>query len=76
LGELRDSRTVEVLYRAALKLHPYLDYDDSRALAVKAIWALGKLADPAADEKLKLLAQSDQPIVGAEALNQLERRGR
>jgi hypothetical protein len=74
LGELRDKRTVGALYRAALKLHPYLNYDDCRALAVKAIWALGELGDPAADEKLQLLAQSDHPILRAEALNQLQRR--
>jgi hypothetical protein len=75
LGELHDNRAGEALYRAALKSHPYLEYDDSRALAVKAIWALGRLKDPAADEKLRLLAQSSEPIVSEEAANQLRRRG-
>ena len=74
LGGLRDARAVEALYRASLKVHLYLDYDDSRALAVKAIWALSGLRDPAADEKLRLLAQSDVPIVKENASDQLRYR--
>lgn len=74
LDELSDQRAVGCFYRAALKLHPYLDYDEFRALAVKAIWALGKVQDSAADEKLRLLAESDQVIVRDEAQNQLRRR--
>jgi hypothetical protein len=58
LDKLHDSRSVEALYHAALKRHAYLDYDDDRALAVKAIWALGKLGDTEADQKLRLLAES------------------
>jgi len=75
LGELHDNRVVDALYSATLKSHAYLEYDDSRALAVKAIWALGQLKDPAGDEKLQLLARSDQTILQEEALNQLRRRG-
>ena len=73
LDKLRDERAVGVLYRAALKLHPYLAYDDSRALAVKAIWALGRLGSAAADEKLRLLAQSNDPILSNTAQDQLKR---
>jgi hypothetical protein len=75
LGELHDNRAVEALYRATLKTPTYLEFDDSRALAVKAIWALGRLKDPAADEKLRVLAQSNEPILSEEAANQLRRRG-
>jgi FMN phosphatase YigB (HAD superfamily) len=75
LDELRDKRAIDAFYRAALKLHPYLEYDDDRALAGKAIWALGNLADPIADEKLRQLAQSDHAIVRKYATNQLHHRG-
>ncbi|HWZ81156.1 MAG TPA: hypothetical protein VNW47_00950 [Terriglobales bacterium] len=74
LDNLRDQRAVDVLYRASLKLHPYLAYDDCRALAVKAIWALGNLRDETADEKLRMLAQRDEKILREAALNQLRRR--
>jgi hypothetical protein len=74
LGQLRDKRAVDSLYRSALKLHPYLDFDETRALAVKAIWALGQIPDISADVKLQLLAQSDEKILRNEALNQLRRR--
>jgi len=74
LGELHDRRSVEPLYRAALKLHPYLAYDEARALAVKAIWALGNLGDASADEKLLALAKSEHSILREEAEKQLRRR--
>jgi FMN phosphatase YigB (HAD superfamily) len=74
LDDLRDRRAIDAFYRAALKLHPYLDYDDARALAEKAIWALGNLADPIADEKLRQLARSDHAIVREYATRQLQRR--
>jgi hypothetical protein len=75
LDDLRDKRAIDTFYRAALKLHPYLEYDDDRALAGKAIWALGNLADPVADEKLRQLAQSHHAIVREYATKQLHRRG-
>ena len=75
LDDLRDKRAIDAFYLAALKLHPYLDYDDSRALSGKAIWALGNLADPLADEKLRELARCDQSIVREYATRQLQRRG-
>jgi hypothetical protein len=74
LGELHDSRSVETLYRAALKRHPYLSFDNARALAVKAIWALGQLGDATADQKLRLLADSDETVIRVNAQKQLYRR--
>ena len=41
LGQLRSPAAVEALYHAAWWVPDYLDFDESRALAVKAIWALG-----------------------------------
>ena len=74
LDGLGDTRTIEALYRAALKIHAYLEYDDSRALAGKAIWALGKLGDATADQKLRLLAESCDSVIAAYAQKQLYRR--
>ncbi len=74
LDDLRDLRATEALYRATLKIHTYLDYDDSRALASKAIWALGRLGDRTADQRLRTLADSGEPVVQAYAREQLYRR--
>jgi hypothetical protein len=74
LDELRDVRATDAFYRATLKLHTYLDYDDSRALASKAIWALGRLGDATADQRLRSLAESGEPVVRAYAREQLYRR--
>jgi hypothetical protein len=74
LNKLQDSRAIEVVNRAAYASHAYVAYDDARALAVKAIWALGNMRHPLADEKLNALAQSDHPIVRKNAMEQLERR--
>jgi hypothetical protein len=76
LDQLRDPKAVEALYGAALKIHPYLEYDDCRALAGKAIWALGNLGDKIADEKLRLLAESDSLVVRDSARKQLYRRSK
>lgn len=71
LDRLRDKRAIDILYHAALKRHKYLDYDDARALAVKAIWALRNLNDPSADEKLKLLTTNEDEIVREKAAKRL-----
>jgi hypothetical protein len=44
-------------------------------LAVKAIWALGKMGNEAADAKLAVLARSEHPILRDETINQLRRHG-
>lgn len=74
LDDLKDKRAIEALYHSALKKHKYLDYDDSRALAVKAMWALGNLKDEAADEKLRLLTTDQDKVVRDAATHQLQRR--
>jgi hypothetical protein len=51
-----------------------LEYDDNRALAVKAIWALGKIPGSEAEIKLQILARSDNEILRKAASGQLERR--
>lgn len=65
---------VEALFRATQWIPTALEYDDNRALAVKAIWALGKIPGPEAEMKLEALARSDDAILRANAANQLTRR--
>jgi hypothetical protein len=74
LQELHDTRAVEALYRAAFTVLPYREYDDYGALSGKAIWALGELGDETADQKLRLLAESDNLILQGQAREQLYRR--
>ena len=66
--------TVEALFRATQWIPKSLEYDDSRALAVKAIWALGKIPGDEAETKLEALARSDNAILRETAEKQLERR--
>lgn len=65
---------VEALYRATRWIPKSLEYDDHRALAVKAIWALGKIPSAEAETKLEVLARSDNAILRKAAEEQLERR--
>ena len=74
LDQLLDTRAIEALHRATLKHHPYLDYDDTRALADKAIWALARLGDARADRILWSLAESAEPVVREHAREQLYRK--
>jgi hypothetical protein len=66
--------TVGALFRATQWIPKSLEYDDSRALAVKAIWALGKIPGIEAETKLEVLARSDNSILRKTAEKQLERR--
>jgi hypothetical protein len=76
LSDLRTPKTIEALYRATQWIPNYLDYDEARALAVKAIWGLGAIEGGKAQEKLELLAGSDDPILRKNAIYQLKlRRG-
>lgn len=63
LGKLGDPRAVDVLYKMANYVPDYLEFDENRALARKAIWALGSISSPAAKRKLRLLAKSDEEII-------------
>lgn len=76
LGELADPRSVDVLRRATEYMPAYLDYDESRALAVKAIWALGRIPGQHANDVLIELSKSDDERLSEVALKQLKiRRG-
>lgn len=66
--------TVDALFRATQWIPKSLEYDDARALAVKAIWALGKIPGTEAETKLEMLARSENTILRKNAVEQLERR--
>ena len=66
--------TVDALFRVTQWIPKSLEYDDARALAVKAIWALGKIPGSEAEAKLETLARSENTILRQNAVEQLERR--
>ncbi|MFD5094060.1 HEAT repeat domain-containing protein [Amycolatopsis thailandensis] len=76
LGRLKTNLAVDALYLATEWVPDYLDYDESRALATKAIWGLGEIAGPEAEQALTRALDSDCEIVREGAQAQLERRRR
>lgn len=70
---LKSSKSVDSLYKTAMTQYEYLDYDDSYALAVKCIWALGAIGTKEAYHSLKELSKSDNKIIAENAKNQLKR---
>ncbi len=76
LGVLRTPAAVDALYQATQWVPAYLDFDESRALATKAIWALGNTPGPEAEQALIRLLGSDSEIVRQGAQAQLTRRAK
>jgi hypothetical protein len=76
LGRLRTPRAVDALFWATQWIPAYLDFDESRALATKAIWALGGTPGEEAERALRRLLDSTDEIVREGAENQLKRRNR
>ncbi len=74
LGQLRAPAAVDALYHAAWWVPDYLDFDESRALAVKAIWALGGTPGDEAEQALKQLVSAEDEIVREVGRAQLDRR--
>ncbi|MFE9743105.1 HEAT repeat domain-containing protein [Streptomyces sp. NPDC006477] len=75
LGKLRSPKTVPTLLLATHWVPEYLDWDENRALAVQAIWALGAIPGPEAREALEDLRDDENEIIRENAVNQLARRG-
>ncbi|MFB6878875.1 HEAT repeat domain-containing protein [Streptomyces sp. NPDC056323] len=75
LGKLRSPRTVPTLVLATHWVPEHLDWDENRALAVKAIWALGAIPGPEAREALEGLSDAENEIIRENAVKQLARRG-
>jgi hypothetical protein len=74
LGDLRAPEAVDAFYQATQWVPDYLDYDDSRALARKAIRALGRTPGPQAEQALTRLLNADDEILREESEKQLDRR--
>jgi hypothetical protein len=75
LGQLRAPAAVDALSHAAWWIPDSLDFDENRALAIKAVWALGGTPGAEAEQALKQLL-SEGEIVREAARNQLNRRGK
>ena len=73
LQMLKAPQSVNSLYHAALLNLKYLEYTEASPLAVKCIWALGEINTDEAKEKIKLLAKSNNEIIRANAIKQLEK---
>jgi hypothetical protein len=73
LQKMKDPSSVDALYQAALSHHAYLDYDDSQALAVKCIRALGDIGTDEARQKLELLAKHENTTIRERAAKVLNR---
>ncbi|RKO80839.1 hypothetical protein C5E04_16525 [Pectobacterium parmentieri] len=73
LQDIRSESSVECLFKAIQEDYKYLSFDDSYALAIKCIWALGGINNENAKSKLSELCQSDIAIIKSNAENQLAR---
>lgn len=73
LGRLRSPASVDALVHLARWVPAYLETDEARALAVKAIWALGGIGGEAARQALISLAASQCSIVAENAVAQLQK---
>lgn len=71
LQEIKSPQSIDTLYITALTKFEYLNYDDSIPLAIKCIYALGQIKTIDAKNKLKILANNDDPIIKTEASKQL-----
>jgi hypothetical protein len=76
LDELRAPAAVGALYHSAWWVPDYLDFDENRALAVKAIWALGRIPGNEAEQALRRLLTAEDEVVRQAAQAQLERRAK
>jgi len=73
LGDLRSPASVDALVHLAQWVPAYLEFDEARALAVKAIWALGGIGGEAARIALTSIADSPCSILVEAAVAQLQR---
>ena len=73
LQEMHDPSSIDVLYRAAQLQFDYLSFDEAYALGVKCCYALGDINTTEGDEKLRLLAELDNPVIAKAARYQFER---
>ncbi|CAI1873407.1 Uncharacterised protein [Serratia fonticola] len=75
LQDAKSPTSIDALNKAVMTKFDYLDFDDSYALVVKCIWALGEIGTPVAMDKMTKLSKSDNKIIRDNAINQLKRHG-
>jgi hypothetical protein len=71
LKDFKDPSTVNCLFDATHLQFDYLDYDDNYQFARKCIKALADIDNEEAINKLHLLTQHDNPIIGDYAAKEL-----
>jgi hypothetical protein len=74
LGMLEAPESIDALVHMTEWVPGYLAYDDTRALATKAVWALGAIDSDSARHALSELARAPDRIVAKGAEEQLLRR--
>jgi|KBSMisStaDraftv2_1062788.scaffolds.fasta_scaffold614829_1 hypothetical protein len=74
LDKFRSPRAVDALFHATQWIPDYLEYDETRALAVKAIFALAKIPGVESQSKLEVLAGSHDEILQKRAKHLLAHR--
>lgn len=71
--KLKSPITIESLYKVAITQFDYLDYDESYALGVKCVWALGAINELESRKRLEALALVDNEIIRGCAIEQLDK---
>ena len=74
LDSYQSAEAVDAFKRATKWIPNYLDYDESRALAKKAIWALARMDNPKGWAALEKLTESADALVRDAATEKLEMR--
>jgi HEAT repeat protein len=74
IGEVAGSEAVQALVRATHWVPEYLEYDEARALAVKAIHSLGKIPGREAETALRNLLEHEDHALRARVERVLEHR--
>lgn len=74
MGRFNSDTAIDALYTAAMVAPAYLAFDDARALAVKAVWALGAIPGKHSEALLMLLVNSLSSKVREAAKQQLDCR--
>ncbi|MCP4309498.1 MAG: hypothetical protein GY788_32410 [bacterium] len=74
LKDYKSPEAIDALMHAAQSVPGYLEWDEARALASKAIWALSAIDGRDAERALESLVLSDHHIVADGATAQLARR--
>ena len=67
LGKYKSPTAVDALYRLTQWIPDYLDYDESRALAQKAIRALGGIPGPEAEQALARVVEDMDREIGKDS---------